>query len=82
MYLAKIKVYKKKEIKNPQVQTLQRLLDRRKLPLVCKNSSILYEFEIEADSFEEAKEIAVKTAQDVLFNPIIEDFKVELCEQE
>lgn len=82
MYLAKIKVSKKKEIKNPEVQTLQRLLDRENLALRCKSSSILYEFEIDSKNLEEANEIIQKIAQDFLYNPIVEEYQVELCEQE
>lgn len=82
MYLAKIKVYKKEKIKNPEVQTLQRLLDNEKIPLICKNTAVLYEFEIDAQNEDEARDIVQRISQDVLSNPIIEEYQVELCVQE
>jgi phosphoribosylformylglycinamidine synthase len=83
MYLAKIIVKFKKGVKNPEAQTLKTLLERLEEESVLDVScSKLYELSIEAKSSDEALSKAKELANKVLANPIIEDFEVEICEQQ
>lgn len=79
MFLAKIVVKFKKNVKNPEAQTLETLVDRLGITEVLGvDSAKFYEITIDAKNPEDAHKIATELAQKVLSNPIIEEFEVQI----
>ena len=82
MFSAKIIVKFKKNVKNPEAKTLETLLSRIDLPQISNvNCAKLYEIKIDANSKNEAQKTATYLAQQVLCNPIIEDFEVTITDE-
>lgn len=81
MFLAKIIIKFKKGIKNPEEKTLKTLISHLKIqeiePISCAK---FYELKINAKDSLSASKIADDLARNVLSNPIIEEFEVEICE--
>lgn len=81
MFLAKIIVKFKKEVKNPEEQTLETLISRLDFQEIeAVSCAKFYELKINAETKIEALKIANDLAQKVLSNPIIEEFEVTICE--
>lgn len=79
MFLAKIVVKFKKNVKNPEAQTLETLVERLGITEVSGvDSAKFYEIKINAKTPEEAHKITTELAQKVLSNPIIEEFEVQI----
>lgn len=77
MFLAKITVKLKKNVKNPETQTLETLLRRLNFAEVKKIAfAKVYEIKIDAKNKAEAQKIAAEIAEKTLYNPIIEEFEV------
>jgi len=76
---AKIHVTLKKSVLDPQGQTILQALSHQGLADIksCRVGKF-FEVQIESDSKEKAEEALKKAAQDILSNPVIEDFSVEL----
>ncbi len=65
---------------DPQGEAIRRAIAHREPSVVAIRQGKLFEIEIEAASAEEARRIAEATAQDVLANPVLEDWSVEPSE--
>lgn len=82
MYLAKIIVKFKKNVKNPEAQTLETLVSRLQIENISSiNCAKFYEIKIDAKNLEDAQKIAEKLAQNILSNPIIEEFEVQITNE-
>lgn len=77
MFLAKITVKFKKNVKNPEAQTLETLLKRLTINSVKGiDCSKVYEIKIDTKTESDAQKIAKEIAEKILSNPIIEEFEV------
>ncbi len=82
MFTAKITVKFKKNIKNPETQTLETLLKRLSIDEIKGiKYAKFYEFKIDAKNKSEAEKIAEELAKNILSNPIIEETEVAVSNE-
>lgn len=82
MFLAKITVKFKKNVKNPEEQTLETLFQRLSIDEVKDiNCAKVYEIKIDAKTEQEAQKLAEEIAEKVLSNPIIEESEVSVTNE-
>jgi len=78
-FQAKIHVTLKKSVLDPQGQTILQALNHLNLSEVKQvRVGKFFEVQVESDSKEKAETKLKQAAQDVLSNPVIEDFSVEV----
>jgi len=79
-FQAKVHVTLKKSVLDPQGQTILHAMDHMGFESVsgCRVGKF-FEVEIESDSPESAKKKVEQAAKDILSNPVIEDFTVDIA---
>ena len=78
-FQAKVHVTLKKSVLDPQGQTILHAMDHMGIDSIsgCRVGKF-FEVEIESDSPESAREKLEQIAKDILSNPVIEDFTVDI----
>ena len=76
---AKVHVTLKKSVLDPQGQTILHAMDHMGIDSIsgCRVGKF-FEVEIESDSPESARKKLEQVAKDILSNPVIEDFTVDI----
>lgn len=79
IYKAKVTVRKKPTVADPEGKTISEALARLgHTEIISVRSGKVFHLEIEADSEETARDKLNRVAEDILSNPVIENFELEI----